>query len=250
MLSKPKIKNSKQEFLKALKEQFKIEKQSRDKYRSLIKKIDDKKIVDKVKIIIKAEIRHMKIVDDMIYITNGYKIPLKEKNKKVGKNILFNKIDSANSLLLISDVEKYIHDIINIFNYLKDFNLVYVSFNKISKFAKKILKEHNFNIKKITFINCIGMSDGNDINVNPADLTELAIQINTLMKKKNTCILVDTISAFTVFHNNQMISSFVGGINDKARITDTKIIWVAFGDKEEEVLNKMLLQICDEKIGH
>jgi rubrerythrin len=249
--------NIKKELIDALKKQLQVEIISRELYIGFLKKLDNanfKKIISKI---IEDEERHIEIVNEMIKIVEEYKKEIvekktgKEKTKEAEKELKIGGIfKEANSVLFLSSVDDYMfevkHIIKNILSKTAEKKIIYVSYNKIPKYTKKLFKEDNINLNKIFFINCVGTHEGEDINLRPEEITTLAITIENLCEKiKNPVIIVDTVSAFSVYNPVNTITRFVSSINDKARERNYYILWVAIDDEDEKNLNGKLKEFCD-----
>ena len=105
---------------------------------------------------------------------------------------------------------------------------------------------HATNLVALIFVD---IKSDEDINIRPEDLTKLSIIINETAKKlKNVTVVVDTISAFSTYHNDKTICQFVASMNDRARNEGYGIVWVAIDEPTERPLNLKLSQICDKTI--
>jgi rubrerythrin len=245
--------NPKTELIKLLKNQLGLEIISRDLYTKFLKEIDNKnfnKIISKIE---HDEEMHIQIVKEMIKIVEDYGAVKEKKIKETGQEVKNSKIIShANSILLLTDLETYMFKIKRILKEnLKESSkkAVYVSYNKLPKYTKQILEEYKINTKQIIFINCVGVSFGDDISIDPQDLTKLAITINnTVTDLKNPLVVVDTVSAFSVYHNVDLISKFVSSINDSARRKGYTILWVALKSESGADFNSKLASFCDKVI--
>ena len=153
-------------------------------------------------------------------------------------------------LFLIYKTEDYMYKLISLLKQLSnERKIIYISYNKIPKYIKKVLKENKFDMKNIVFINGVDIKSDEDINIRPEDLTKLSIIINETAKKlKNVTVVVDTISAFSTYHNDKTICQFVASMNDRARNEEYSIIWVAIDEPAERPLNLKLSQLCDKTI--
>ena len=242
--------NFKIKILKKLREQLALEELSRDTYYAFLKKIDNKKINSDIAGIYNQEIEHIKIVNEMVDILSKYKIPIKETKKEIKERRETNlTLKGEIILLLIYKTEDYIHKFISFLIQLNERKMIYISYNKIPKYIKKVLKEHKFDVKKIVFINGVDIKSDEDINIRPEDLTKLSIIINETAKKlKNVTVVVDTISAFSTYHNDKTICQFVASMNDRERNEGYGIVWVAIDEPAERPLNLKLSQICDKTI--
>jgi rubrerythrin len=247
------------ELLNLLRNQLEIEIKSRDLYTRFLGEIDKadfKKTINKIE---QDEEKHIKIVKELIQIVEDYGIIKEKKIKKEFKEkdegeVKTNKVISqANSIFFLTDLETYMYKIKRI---LKE-NLkepskkaVYVSYNKLPKYTKKMFDEYKINSNQIIFINCVGVSFGEDISINPQDLTKLAITINnTVVDMKNPLVVIDTVSAFSVYHNIDLISKFVSSMNDSARRKSYTLLWVALKSEGGADLNSKLASFCDTVIN-
>jgi len=240
--------DTKTKLLNKLEEQLKIEIMSKDVYLEFLKKIKDKEIHDDIKHILGEEIKHIGIVNELIDLVKGYNKPIREyKGKKVEPKVQFKGL--APSLLLYK-TEDYMHSLISIIRDISnERRIIYVSYNKIPKYIKELLRENKFDIGRITFINGVGIESDEGINIRPEDLTKLSIAINQATEKiKDVTIIVDTISAFSTYHSNKIICQFVASMNDKARNGNYGLIWVTIDSIEDKPLNLKLAALCDKTI--
>lgn len=227
--------------------QLKIEKDSSRLYDSFIRKIDIPEIKNKIIQIRDDEIKHARLVAEMIsLIKDKPKVSVSKGEEKTIDTGGF--IDDYSSLIVMTNVEQYSHTVVNIIKKL-DMNCIYLSFNKIPKYTKKLLIDHDVDIGKIKFISCIKVP-GRDITVDPENLTELSVTLEKLMKrmKDKFFVLVDTISAFSSYHSINLIQRFVSSINPKVGKYGSGIVWVAIDDESEKELNDKISPLCDKVI--
>ena len=236
----------KNKLIEKLKDQLNIEILSRGLYANFLKKIKDKKINKTISWIRQQEIEHIKIVNDLLDLVGAYKNKVEQVKKESKKNKI---LEEGNALMLLSPLEEYMHKIIgHIKEIISEKKIVYISYNKIPKYTKKVLKEHGINLSDILFINCSG-SKSEEINIEPSNLTQLSIVITEAVDKlKNPFIIVDTLSAFSIYNSNNMIEKFVSSLNDKARQGDYQILWVSIDDEDEKTLNSKISQLVDKVI--
>lgn len=234
-----------------LEKQLDVEIIARDFYKDLMEKIEEGEINKDIKEITDDEIEHISVVEELIKIVENYKKPIQERpGIKSQEELVGENFEKGNVILLLSRVENYMHEIVSILKELiKENKVVYISYNKIPKYTKKILAAHGINPEDMLFINCVAIESKGDINVKPDDLTGISIEITQARKKfKDIVVLVDTLSGFSTYHNVKTISQFVASVNDKARNEDYRILWVAIDDPSESELNSKIAQICDEVV--
>lgn len=241
--------NTEQELTKKLGEQLKIEIDAKNLYERFIKKIKDETINKTISQIKDDEIKHIETVNELIRTVEGYKKPIKEELKKEATT-LKRAFGKSNAVLLLGNIDEYMHKTLLILKDLaKEKKVIYVSYNKLPKYTKKVMSDHGINIKDMLFVNCVSIQGQEDIAVRPENLTSIALTITEAVKKtKNAAIIVDTISGFTTYHRQDMISQFVASMNDKARSQDYRILWVAIKDESTKALDNRLSQLCDETI--
>ncbi|VVB82921.1 Uncharacterised protein [uncultured archaeon] len=241
----------KTELLNLLKTQLQVEINSRDLYTKFLKEIDNanfNKIISKIE---SDEEMHIQVVKEMIKIVEDYGAIKEKKIKKESvEETKAAEITQANSIFFLTDLETYMFKIKRILKEnLKESSkkAVYVSYNKLPKYTKKIFEEYKINSNQIIFINCVGVSFGDDISINPQDLTKLAITINnTVTDMKNPLVVIDTVSAFSVYHSLDLISKFVSSMNDSARRKNYTILWIALRSESGAELNSKLASFCDK----
>lgn len=222
--------------------QLGVEKKSVSTYSSFINRINNASVKKKIAGIIKDEIEHVKSVEEMISLTKKKK--LKEKIKEFEEIDLNGFLDTCNSLLVTVGVDKYPNTLISIERKL-NLKCIYISFNKISSYIRNLLIEHGVDIKRINFIECVPSKDGKFIN--PNSLTELSIEITELMNKLKSgfFVVVDTISSFSVYHEEDTILKFVSLINSEVQKCKAGVIWVAIKNEGEKRLNERIGPLCD-----
>ena len=233
---------------KKLNEQLRIEKDSITLYNSFIKKIDDTNIKRKIIEVRNDEMEHCRLVKDLIFIARKYK---QIKTSKIEKKTidLTGFINKFNSLLVITSIDKYPSAIINLLMELK-INCIYLSFNKLPRYMKNLLVDHNVDIKKIKFINCLNSNEEQDISINPQSLTNLSITLEKLMKemKNKFFVLIDSISAFHIYYNQDIILRFISLINSELEESNAGIIWLSILNENGKELNSKISPLCDKTI--
>jgi hypothetical protein len=236
------------ELLEKLKAHLKMERDSKETYDSFISRIDNADIKNGISAIRNDEIEHIKIVEEMISIVENYSNSITVRGGiRHGIN-LKGFITDFNSLMVTSDVENYPDTILDI---IKDMELqcVYISFNKIPKYIKNLIKKDGLNLKNIKFISCV-KSAGDDIIVSPENLTGLSIELEKQISKISGkfFVIFDTLSAFTVYHSKDIIMQFVGSINSKVETHNAGVVWIAINEEgEKEIINKAG-PLCDRVI--
>ena len=234
-----------------LNKQLKIEKNAFELYNSFIKKIDDFKLRNEVIKIRNDEKEHINLVKEMISIMRGYKAGIRTTKTKEKAINLGGFIDKFNSLLVMTDIGGYAHAITRVIEEL-GVDCIYLSFNKTPRYIKKLLAEYKIDLRRIKFVNCVKFSKEGDINANPEALTEISLALEEMMQKMKGkfFILVDTISAFSLYHSANSILRFVGLVNSKLEKYNGGIIWMAVDDENEEGLNEKIGPLCDKIIRY
>lgn len=235
--------NTKKQLISRLEEQLRIEIDSKDLYTNFLKKITDKNISKNMDFIRKQEMGHISIVKNLINTIKNYKETVTEVEPQK-EDILQDIFKDSNAVLLLSPVEGYMHKLISVIKNIKK-KMIYLSFNKISKYTIKMLKHHNINTNNILFLDCV--SDSNKgLQIDPQNLTGISIAITEALNKlKNSVVIIDTISAFSTYHNKNTILNFVGKINNEIRKKECFVLWVGIDDKEEKRLNDQITIISD-----
>lgn len=229
-----------------LEKQLEIEKKAVKLYATFIQKLEDSKIEGELINIRDGKLEHIRLVEEMSSMLKSYAPKIKIAKSKDANIEMDGFIDKFSSLFIMIHIDNYPQTIMNIIKEL-DKSCIYLSFNKVPKYTKKLLAEHGIEVKKIKFINCIKAS-GEDITVDPEDLTKMSIVLEDMMKKtkEDFFVLVDPISAFPVYHEMNKILRFVSFINSKAACHNSGIIWVSIDDENENALNNKVGQLCDK----
>jgi len=236
---------TKKDLIQKLKKQKQFEVDARDLYSQNLRKFKDKKIKSVFKVIRDDEVRHMKIVDEMIPIVKQYKSSIKSVQEHKIKNIVY----SQSSFLIKENVSNYVRKIVDVMKNLGNNNVLYISFNKVPKYTKKLFKENQINNKNIMFVNAVGIDDNENIGIQPTELIKLSIIIcKAAESTKDLYVVVDTISLFKMFNNTNSILKFVKFLNGKASELDFKIIWVAIDSTEDDGFNSQIQSFTDKKI--
>ncbi len=241
--------SSKEELLKKLEHQFEVELMAREKYASFLLEFKDEKIrrpVDKIR---NDETMHMNAVREMISIVENY-----EKNLLVQPAIsppldeFRNALKKSNSIIALGSVENYTLDLIHLIKTaLSDKTLLYISYNRIPSYIKEELREHGADLNKIVFISCTRQESGDDISIDPSDLTNLSIAIHEMSQKtKELVIIVDALSSFAIFHDISTICKFMSSVNTRAAKDKFSIIWVFVGE-DKSFLSK-IGPLCNQTI--
>ncbi len=239
----------KEKLIKKLEEQWKIEKKSEELYQGYVSKFKDEKIKERIVKIINDEKKHQKVVEAMLKRVKSYKEEVKERLETEDK--IKEYIQNGNAIILISKIGEYMKRIISALKAVQDERkIIYVSYNKLPKYTKKLFEQYNIDLHKIQFINCVeSLNNDNDIYIHPGELTKLAITLTKLIKElKNPIVIVDTISGFTTYNTRDTIIQFVASLNDLARNKEYIILWIAIEEESESSLNSKLSQLCDETI--
>lgn len=244
--------NVQKQLLDALDKQLMTEIDAQRVYRGFLKKIDNKEITGHIKKIIIDEIEHIAIVEDMIKIVKEYQKPVKElkatgKKGKELKNIL----EGGNSILVLCNIEGYTDKILMFLKKLTEQkkHIIYISYNKIPKYIKKLIEERKIDLGDITFINCSGGEDAEAINIRPEALTELSLAITGLADRfKNIAIIVDTISAFSIYNSIEIISKFIASISNSARKRNFIVLWMN-NNPEDKIFNSKIANLCDSVVN-
>ena len=222
---------------------------ARDSYKDFVERIKDREIKNKFIDIINKKVELINILNELISDVEGKKEVqgVESSSKKTSVKRVF---EAANAVLLLVGVEGYMNKVMPLISELiEEKKMVYVSYNKLPKYTKKILKNRSIDTNEITFISCVGTTSDADMSVNPEDLTGLSITIKELSKNLNNPVfVVDAISSFSVYHNINVINKFVSSINDSARTENYNVLWISIDDPEEELLNSKLSQLCDETL--
>lgn len=240
--------NKKQELIMKLEEQLKIEENSKNIYEKFVEKIDDNKVSGKIKKIIKDEIEHIVFVKEMLEIVKKYKKSINPKIKgKKEKIIISEKYDSV---LVKCKIENYPKQMVSLLKEATERQkVIYISYNKVMNYIEKLLKEDKVSLNNIVFIGSVPGGNGENMNIDPRDLTKLSIEINIAAGKlKNVLVIVDSISAFSTYHNNNTIAHFVASMNQKALENKYRILWFSLGGVEKNKINNIIAPLCDSYI--
>ena len=99
------------------------------------------------------------------------------------------------------------------------------------------------------FISCV-KSSGNDINIEPEDLTKLAIVIKEAVKsiKVRSFVLIDPITAFTVYHDQDKISKFVSAMNNSLMRQNCAVLWISIPSESDKSFISKISSLCDKTI--
>ena len=229
--------------------QLKIEKDAFNLYNSFIKKIDDQKLKKSIIRIRDDEKEHIGIVEEMISLVKMHKAGIETVKEEAKKGIeLKGFINEFSSLFITTNIDNYPFTIINIIKGL-DMNCIYLSFNKMPGYIKKLLIDHRLDTGKIKFISCV-KSSGSWAYTNPENLTSLSVKLEESARgmKGKFFVLIDSISAFSAYHSANAILRFVGLVNSKMEKYGSGIVWVAIDDEGEKGLNDKIGPLCDKII--
>jgi hypothetical protein len=242
--------NIREQILEGLEEQMILEVAARDAYASLVGAVDDGRVKTVVSKIVEDEIDHINILNELIKIVKDYPKHIGETGVGTIRSPLDSAFSEGNAFLLVSTLDRYMIDIVSSLKQLQNRRVLYVSYNKIPKYTKKVLADFGIGLDNTLFISCVEMETHDDINVSPTDLTKLSITISDSMDilGADGVILIDSLFGFSTYHNENTITRFVGIINNKARDKEHKVIWVALNEPGENVLNNKVSQLCDRTI--
>ncbi|MBS3155027.1 ferritin-like domain-containing protein [Candidatus Woesearchaeota archaeon] len=231
-----------------LKKQLKIEQDSISLYDNFINNIADKEIRNKIIKIRNDEVEHEQLVRDTLKLLDGQKPKIIEK-KKSKLPFLNGFADKFNSIFVVTGIDKYPNTVTNIINDL-GIDCIYISFNKLPKYTKALLKDHGINVDKIKFVTCVKSQNKEYTFIDPESLTDLAILLEELVEKvkDKIYIFVDTISSFSIYHSTEIISKFVSSINLKTEEHNIGVVWLAISNESEKGFDIKISQLCDKRI--
>jgi hypothetical protein len=238
--------NSKNELLKKLEVQYKVEELSNNNYSLYLQKFSDKKILDAIAQIRDQEITHMKVVKEAIELVKGYNKVIKEISKK--PRLDMNKILSAGTILLEGHVDSYFNHLTDIIGALLPKNeIIYIAYEKTPTYIQNTLRDKKIDMTKIKLINCSSTEAKGFISIQPEDLTQLSITLTETAKRMKTpVVIVDAITGFPIFHPQEKIMRFVSAINGKAHAGQFKeMIWISIENDGQKQLIDSLAAICD-----
>jgi hypothetical protein len=237
------------ELLAGLMEQLKLEKAAKDAYQELVNSDVDARISAGVGGVLADEVSHIRIVEGLIELVAGYGKPLEKADAAPVDNadVFFR---GANAILLLSGLDRYVADIIKALRRVRGRRVVYVSFNKVPKYTKRVLSDHDIDVGAIRFIDCVDSSVPCDVSVPPNDLTRLSIAVSEALEGigADAVIIFDTLSGLSTFHDVNTISRFVGILNNNARTKGHAILWVAVDSPDEGAVNSRASQLCDRTL--
>ncbi len=239
--------NTKQELLEKLKQNLGVEILARDTYTKFLQQIKDADLIKTISQIRDEEINHIGIVNSLVGLVSEYEQAVSIKEPKKKKEDIFK---NCNAILMVAGIEIYMHHVLNILKNIADkTRIIYVSYNKIPKYIKSILQEHQISPSKVFFINCISADIKNGVNISPEDLTTISIAIKEATARLKDCIVVvDMLPSFTTYHDIKVIGRFVASINDDARKNSYYILWVSTNEPSENALNAKMAELCDKTI--
>lgn len=234
------------EYLKELLyDQLKIEQDSIILYKSFIDKIEDDSIKLKLDAILKSEVNHVEIVKNMISLIEN------ESNKIMSiqtDNInldLSGFLNEYGNLHIHTKIDNYSETIKKLIKTL-NMPLLYISYNKILKYTKAFLEKENINLEKIKFITCIN-NDDDENYINPESLTDISIEIGSFLEENSKCaIIIDSISGFSIYYNNDEILKFVTSINSKFQSGTSGPIWISIGEEADSEFIEKIASTCNK----
>lgn len=230
--------------LEKLNTQLKLEKDSIELYDSFIQKIDKEEIKNRISAIRNDEIKHVELVEEMIKLIESAKNIIVNEKKEEQISIQ-GFLEDFSSTAVIVPLEKYPQTIADIISQLQ-MPCIYLSFNKMANYTKKMLESKKIDISKVKFATCINGSD--DSISEPGNLTGLSIGLERMMKFDGKFYLfIDSLSAFTTYHSIEDIQKFVSFTNSKMQGKNAGVIWMIIKDENESIASK-IGQLCDKTI--
>lgn len=237
--------DNKKSLIKKLQYQMGLEattKQFLDEYREALDddtlvKVFDKFIVDKE--------RHMDVVTDMLVMAYSIDKSQTQAHESLDSSIFHDIFKDADTVLLNTHLREYAYMVLNyVAEQSHKHNMLYLSYNKVPKYAKRILKDHGAKEENMKYVVCSTMESENDINVRPGALPDLASAIQD--NCENSIVVVDSISAFMTFHETDEIVQFVAMLNDDARLNPYKIMWVGVKSIWDDITSSRVAHLCDK----
>ncbi len=232
-----------------LAKQLKTEEYAVKLYTSIAKKTANTKIKGSIARIRDDEKEHARLVMEMISLMKMHKAGIKTGAMETKKGIELNGfINEFSSLFITTDIDNYPFTIINVIKEL-DMGCIYLSFNKMPIYIKKLLADHRLDTGKIKFISCV-KSPGSWAYTDPENLTSLSIKLEESAKgmKGKFFVLIDSISAFSAYHSTNAILRFVSLINSKIGRYGSGVVWIAVNDESENGVNSRIGPLCDKII--
>ena len=234
------------ELLRGLEEQLDFEILARDTYLRAVLDIKDEYVVRKIKEVIEDEIRHMQVVDGLICLIRDYKGPITQSNPV--EQSVFAIDDSPAVIFFQSSLDKYVYNIIPLLKGCEGRKVVYVSYNKVPKYTKKVFSDSGVKLDNISFINCSTAESQGDLNLSPWDLNKLSEAISGMLRDlKDEVLVVDTVSALSNYNDEKSITEFFSSISNDARARGYRVFWIDISDINP-ALNSKLSQLSDETV--
>lgn len=243
--------NTKDTLLEKLGIQLELEQMMHKKYKDVLSELSDATLTGMFSRIVRDEENHERMLTELILLIEGYDKPINpERRASPRKWNVLTLLNTVNAVLFLSPLHSYMRNLLEIIEgYNGGRNIIYVSYSKLPKHVKALLTERGVNLANYHFIDCVEMPAPEDTVVPPHSLEDLSIAITQkVIETENPLVVIDTISSFSIYHNDNLISSFVANMNDKARTMGYRILWVGVDEPSFQDLNAQLTQLADETI--
>jgi KaiC/GvpD/RAD55 family RecA-like ATPase len=147
------------------------------------------------------------------------------------------------SKLIIVSVEKMQNKIKETVRDLGNLPGIYVSLNKTHQSIEQSLIKENVDPKKLFFIDCVSSQRISEdvLYVHPTDLEKIKLAIKEFIKDipGKKFLIIDALSTFLIYNDENKVAAFVQEINEYASRHQVDIIAISPITKGEELLTKI-----------
>jgi hypothetical protein len=168
---------------------------------------------------------------------------------------ILNQFQNNNVLLLLMPSVDYISISTNVMRSLSGNKIGYVTLNKTCEslqetFAKKRIKCNN-----TIFIDAISQTIKQPVKVDhchfvksPGQLRSIASAMIKLMNHNFDYLIFDSLTNLSVYKRKDAIAKFITIIANKAKASNTKLLFYGVGKREDDIILKHTCTVVDEVI--
>lgn len=136
---------------------------------------------------------------------------------------------------------------------------IYVNVSKPYNTLEKRLREAGAKTENVFYVDCVTAlasvevsRAANAVFLRPSDLTDISFTIEntieTLPENRERILLVDTLSAFQLYNDEEIVSKFAHRLMTRLHDTSLKSILLAISEETEEQMMSQMQQFADRVV--
>lgn len=209
-------------------------------YSSLLKELEDKKVVSNLTHIRNDERNHTKWVQGTIEYAQKKKVPTVTTKVKPAKGII---LTPGATNLVITRVEKWFTGISSILKALGGKSIAYMALNRPISILKKNFEETGIDLAKIDFVE-IGSENFVRGHAGAASQSLTAISI-AVSRAKKPIVIFDNVSVLAIYNPPELAIKFLRSIAEKAAMENFAAIFLITENAVEKPLIDSIKAFAD-----